>query len=173
MPLKIYEKLNNIKDTTGCTIDDTLLVVCIYNPSENCPYRWPISKWENLVEVCRNSNFLKFVITREVNMLKTTWRSFISETNTKRKCFKHYKSYTCNNKLESPRSTKQRWTSFHATTILLYGPTTTLSSTQNTRLMDVRLRTTKHTRRKYTSNTTLCTGPQYCSTASAEQTTSN
>ena len=79
MPQKLYEKLNNIEDAVGCTIDDTLLVVCDYNPPEYSPYRWPISKWENLVEACRNSNIPKLVITGDVNMPKTNWESFISE----------------------------------------------------------------------------------------------
>ena len=68
-----------MEDAVGCTIDDTLLVVCCNNPSENSPYRWPISKWENLVEACRNSNITKLVITGDVNLPKTNWESFISE----------------------------------------------------------------------------------------------
>ena len=82
MPHKHYEKLNNIEDAVGCTIDDTLLVVCVYKAPENSPYRWPISKWENLVKACRNSNIPKLVITSDVNMVnmpKTNWESFISE----------------------------------------------------------------------------------------------
>ena len=78
MSHKLYEKLNNIEDTVGCTIDVNLLALCVYNPPENSPCQWPISKWENLVEACRNSNIPKLVITGDVNMPKTNWESFMS-----------------------------------------------------------------------------------------------
>ena len=72
MPHKLYEKLNNIEDAVGCTIDDTLLVVCVYNRPENSPYRWPISKLENSVEASRNSKVPKLVITGEATCQKQT-----------------------------------------------------------------------------------------------------
>ena len=80
MPHKLYEKLKNFEDAVGCIIDDTLLVVCVYNPPENSPYRWPISKWEKLAEACRNSNIPKLIITGNVNMPKTNREPFTSES---------------------------------------------------------------------------------------------
>ena len=160
MPHKLYEKVNNNEDAVGCTIDDTPLVVCVYNPPENSPYRWPISKSENLVEARRKSNIPKLVLTGDVNMPKTNWESFISENQYETEVLQALEKLHVSQEIRIPTFAQATLDVLLCNDDFVVRATTTLSSTRNTRLMDVRLPTTKQSSWKYTSNTTLRTGPQ-------------